>query len=132
MPTPEGLILAKCKDMLKKLETLGWVRHYVRLNVGLHRNMQGYLQQQGTPGESDLVAFVPVLETMHVFFFEVKSAVGKQSATQKQFEDKLKGFSNVHYHLITDDKQIKYLIQHIKGIAPRSSKYNEKVLESFQ
>lgn len=115
MSTPESIVLNKCKDMLKKLECMGWVRHWDRLSVGLHMNMQGYMQQHGKKGSSDLISFVPLDETMYVIFFEVKRKEGGvQSISQKEFENKFIGFDNVIYQIITDAKQIKFTVENIR------------------
>lgn len=112
--TPEGQVLSKCKDMLKKLEMMGWVKHWDRISVGLHMNMQGYFQKHGKAGSPDLMAFVQCDEICHVLFLEVKSDVGKQSDIQKEFENKWIGLHNVIYTIITDHKQIKELVHNIR------------------
>lgn len=111
--TPEGLVLNKCKDMLKRLEFMGWINYWNRMEVGIHYNMQGYIQRHGKVGDPDLIAFVPVDKTLWTMFFEVKRADGKgiQSAQQKAFEDKFRGLDNVRYEIITDAKQIKYTVE---------------------
>lgn len=112
MPTPESIVLSKCKDMLKRLEICGWIRHWDRISVGLHMNMQGYMQQHGKKGSPDLLAFIPVDNLMWIMFFEVKrSEGGIQSVAQKEFENKFIGFSNAIYAIITDAKQIKDIIK---------------------
>lgn len=114
--TPEGAILNKCKEMLKRLEFMGWVTHWDRLNVGLHMNMQGYLNKHGRVGSPDLLVFVPVDEIMYTMFFEVKreDGTGKQSLEQQEFENKFLGFHNVKYEIITDHKQIKLTIENAR------------------
>lgn len=108
MATPEGIVLEKCIKLLKVLELQGYIKHFERMNVGLHINMSGYYQRHGTPGMSDLIAFVPVDLVMWVMFFEVKRAEGGiQSTSQKEFENKFLGFTNIVYAIITDSKQIK-------------------------
>ncbi len=131
--TPEGKVLQDCIKLLKKLEIMGWVVHFERMNVGLSINMAGYLQRQGKSGTSDLIAFVPVDKIMWTMFFEVKREDGKgiQSTSQKEFESKFQGFSNVTYQIITDAKQIEYLIHKVKGIPFNSSKYEKSIKESF-
>jgi hypothetical protein len=130
--TPEGLVLENCKRMLKTLELQGKVVYWNRLNVGLSINMSGYFQRQGRSGDPDIMAYVPVDRTMWVMFFEVKRPDGGiQSASQKEFEGKFKGFSNVIYAIITDEKQIKYLIHKVKGIPFNSAKYESMVKASM-
>lgn len=112
--TPEGLVLSKCKDMLKSLETMGWIIHWDRISVGLHMNMQGYLQKHGRNGSPDLMAFVKCDEICHILLLEVKSETGKQSEVQKDFENKFLGLQNVIYALITDASQIKTMVHNIR------------------
>lgn len=115
MPTPESLVLSKCKDLLKKLEIMGWIIHWERLNVGLHMNMQGYMQRHGREGSPDLIAFVPVDQTMWIMLFEVKRPDGGvQSKVQKEFEIKFTGFINTVYQIITDPKQIKITVENAR------------------
>ncbi len=105
--------------MLKGLEICGWVRHWDRTSVGLHMNMQGYMQKHGRNGNPDIQAFVPVDKVMWVMFFEVKRPVGGiQSPDQKTFEAKFQGFDNVIYAIITDSKQIKQLIIEARKTSP--------------
>lgn len=116
MSTPESIVLTKCKDLLKKLEIMGWVKHWDRLSVGLHMNMQGYMQKHGRVGSPDLIAFVPVDNIMHTIFFEVKrgDGTGKQSLEQQEFENKFLGFHNVIYQIVTDHKQIKLTVENTR------------------
>ncbi len=125
MSTPESIVLSKCKDLLKKLEFIGWIKHFERMNVGMVRNMQGYMMKQGTVGMSDLIVFVPCDEICHTLFLEVKSEVGKQSQAQIDFENKWIGLHNVVYALITDPKQIKIMVDNIR----RKSKNYGKIEE---
>ena len=133
METPESIVLSKCKDMLKRLEYAGHVRHWDRLNVGLHMNMQGYLQRHGKDGSPDLIAFVPVDRTMWIMFFEVKRADGKgiQSESQKQFEDKFVCFDNCRYLIVTDAKQIKQAVENARKTSPNYGKIPDGVLPEF-
>lgn len=129
MTTPEGLVLSKCKDMLKRLEIMGWVRHWDRTSVGLHMNMQGYMQRHGRNGTPDLQAFVPVDETMWVMFFEVKRPDGgMQSDAQKEFENKFVGFHNIIYQIITDAKQIKDSVHNARIKSKNYGKIEDWVL----
>lgn len=114
MSTPEGIVLSKCKDMLKRLESIGWVKHWERMNVGMSMNMQGYRQMSGRVGSADLWAFVSCDNQCHVLFLEVKSEVGKQSEVQKEFDNKWIGLHNVVYAIITDAKQIKVMVENIR------------------
>ncbi len=115
MPTPEGIVLSKCKDILKQLELQGKVVHYERMNVGMTRNMQGYLQQQGRVGTSDLFVFVKCDEICWILLLEVKRPDGgKQSDVQIEFENKFIGLHNVIYALVTDHKQIKELVDNVR------------------
>lgn len=124
--TPEGAVLTKCKDMLKRLEMMGWVRYWNRMEVGIHYNMQGFLQKHGRKGDPDLITFVPVDNIMWTMFFEVKRPDGGiQSQSQQDFENKFLGFHNVIYEIITDAKQIKLTIEN----ARRKSKTYGKIEE---
>lgn len=127
MTTPEGLVLSKCKDMLKGLETMGWIRYWNRLEVGIHYNMQGYINKHGRKGDPDLFAFVPVDQTMWTMFFEVKREDGKgvQSPHQKDFENKFLGFNNVRYSIITDAKKIKKIVEEVRKTSPNYGKLSE-------
>ena len=114
--TPESIVLDKCKIMLKKLEILGWVIYWNRMEVGIHYNMQGYIQKHGRKGDPDLFAFVPVDNTIWTMFFEVKREDGKgiQSESQKKFEKLWTGFSNVKYIIVTDAIQIKQTVENAR------------------
>lgn len=127
MTTPESLVLSKCKDILKILETMGWVRYWNRMEVGIHYNMQGYINKHGRKGDPDLFAFVPVDQTMWTMFFEVKREDGKgiQSDSQKEFESKFLGFNNVIYSIITDSKQIKKIVEDARKTSPSYGKLSE-------
>ncbi len=116
MSTPEGLVLQKCKDMLKKLEIMGWIKYWNRMEVGIHYNMQGYLQKHGRKGDPDLFTFVSCDNICHVLFLEVKREDGKgiQSSSQQEFENRWIGLHNIGYHIITDAKQIKVLVENIR------------------
>lgn len=116
LSTPEGIVLSKCKDILKKLEVMGWICYWNRMEVGIHYNMQGYIQKHGRKGDPDLFAFVPVDNTVYVMFFEVKREDGKgiQSPSQQEFENKWIGLHNVSYTIITEAKQIKELVSNIR------------------
>ena len=129
MPTPESIVLSKCKDMLKRLETMGLVRYWNRLEVGIHYNMQGYIQKHGRKGDPDLFAFVECDNICHVLFLEVKreDGTGIQSESQQQFENRWIGLHNVGYHIITDAKQIKQLVNNIRRKSPNYGK-----LESWE
>ncbi len=112
--------------MLKKLEMMGWVRYWNRMEVGIHYNMQGYIQKHGKKGDPDLFAFVPCDNNCHVLFLEVKRPDGgKQSDTQKEFENKWHGLHNIGYHIITDHKQIKELVENIRRKSPNYGKIEE-------
>ncbi len=115
--------------MLKRLSFGAWILHFERMQVGMSRNMQGYLMRQGTVGNADLWVFVKCDETCHILFLEVKREDGKgiQSEEQKQFENKWIGLHNVSYHIITDAKQIKPLIENILRKSPNYGK-----LESWE
>lgn len=125
--TPEGLVLAKCKDMLKRLEIMGWVRYWNRMEVGIHYNMQGYIQKHGRKGDPDIICFVPVDETLHIMFFEVKreDGTGIQSQFQQDFENKFVGFHNVIYQIITDAKQIKITVENARRKAKNYGRIEE-------
>lgn len=126
MSTPEGIVLSKCKDMLKKLEFMGWICHYERMNVGMSMNMQGYRQMTGRVGSADLWVFVPVDETIWVMFFEVKREEGGiQSQVQKDFENKFLRFHNVVYQIITDAKQIKLAVENVRRKSNNYGKIEE-------
>lgn len=116
MPTPESIVLSKCKDMLKKLEIMGWVNYWNRMEVGIHYNMQGYLQKHGRKGDPDLFAFVPVDNVVHVLFLEVKREDGKgiQSSSQQEFESRWVGMHNVQYVIVTDHKKIKQIVDNVR------------------
>jgi hypothetical protein len=124
--TAEGIVLEKCIRTLKQLELQGKVRHFERMNVGMVRNMQGYLMKQGSKGMSDLIAFVPVDDIMWTMFFEVKrESGGIQSGSQKIFELKFKGFSNVIYEIITYAKQIKQTVENARRKSPNYGKLED-------
>lgn len=125
--TPEGIVLDKCIKILKKLELIKWITHFERMNVGMIRNMQGYLMRQGTLGMSDLMTFVPCNNECHILFLEVKreDGTGIQSETQKDFENKWVGLHNVGYHIITEAKQIKSLVENIRRKSPNYGKIEE-------
>lgn len=125
--TPEGIVLTKCITLLKKLEIMGWVRHFERMNVGLSINMAGYFQRQGKAGTSDLIVFISCDDICHTLFLEVKSETGIQSLVQKEFENKWMGLSNVTYALIRDHKEIKLLVENIRR---KSTTYGK--LEEFE
>lgn len=94
---------------------MGWIKYWIRLNVGMSMNMQGYRQMFGRPGESDLLAFVQCDETCWVLLLEVKREDGGiQSPAQQQFEHRFLGLHNVIYALITDHKQIKDIVHNIR------------------
>jgi hypothetical protein len=97
------------------------------MEVGIHYNMQGYLQKHGRKGDPDLFAFVPVDDVMHVMFFEVKRDDGKgiQSTSQKEFENKFLGLSNVVYEIVTDAKQIKVTVENARRKSPNYGKIED-------
>lgn len=125
--TPEGIVLTKCKDMLKRLEIMGWVRYWNRMEVGIHYNMSGYIQKHGRKGDPDLFAFVPCDNDCHVLFLEIKreDGTGIQSDSQKEFENRWIGLNNVSYSIITDAKQIKLLTENIRRKSPNYGKLEE-------
>lgn len=124
--TPEGQVLSQCKDMLKRLEIMGWVKHWERMSVGMSMNMQGYRQMTGRVGSADLWAFVPVDEILHIMFFEVKREDGGiQSPAQIEFEHKFIGFHNVIYQIITDPKQIKVTVDNARKKSKNYGKIEE-------
>lgn len=121
MSTPEGIVLSKCIALLKVLEMQEKIIHWERMNIGMHMNMQGYLQKQGRSGTSDLMVYISVDELIHILLLEVKRPEGGiQSLVQKKFENKFKIFSNVMYSIITDPKQIISMVKHIRS---KSNKY---------
>ena len=95
---------------------MGWVVYWNRMEVGIHYNMQGYIQKHGRKGDPDLFAFVACDNECHVLFLEVKRDDGKgiQSESQQQFEKRWIGLHNVSYTIITDAKQIKTLVENIR------------------
>ena len=122
--TPEGIVLDKCKIMLKRLELMGWIRYWNRMEVGIHYNMQGYIQKHGRKGDPDLFAFVPVDNTLWTMFFEVKreDGTGIQSTSQKDFESKFVGFHNCQYLIVTNVKQIKLAVENARRTSPNYGK----------
>lgn len=102
--------------MLKKLEIMGWICYWNRMEVGIHYNMQGFIQKHGRKGDPDLFCFVPVDNIVHVLFLEVKRDDGKgiQSLSQQEFENKWIGLHNVQYSIITEAKQIKLIIDNAR------------------
>lgn len=126
--TPEGIVLADCKKILKKLEFMGWVSHWERINVGLFYTLWGGKIKIGREDDADLWVFVPVDNIMWIMFFECKDPIkGEQSDGQIEFENKFVGFHNVIYQIITDAKQIKITVDNARK---KSKTYGK--LESWE
>lgn len=125
--TPEGKVLDACKRMLKGLEIMGHVAYWNRMEVGIHYNMQGYLQRHGKVGDPDLIAFVPVDKTMWVMFFEVKREDGKgvHSDNQKKFGLLWTEYTNVIYSIVTDAKQIKNHVKYARSHSTDNSCFDK-------
>lgn len=97
------------------------------MEVGIHYNMQGYIQKHGRKGDPDLFAFVPVDNTLWTMFFEVKreDGTGIQSPSQQDFEKKFVGFHNCQYLIVTDAKQIKLTVENARRKSPNYGKIEE-------
>lgn len=126
MPTPEGLVLSKCKEMLKKLEIQGKISHWTRINVGTFYTQWGSYIKIGREFEPDLWVFVPVDDIIWIMFLDTKKSSGGDN-NQDVFFNKFNSFHNVICSYITDSKQMKILIENIR----RKSKTYGK-LESWE
>lgn len=127
----ESPVLSKSKEILKDLEGKGWITHWTRINIGLFYTQWGGMIKIGKKFEPDLWVFVSVNNLMWIMFFDTKKPKGGDR-NQDIFFNKFNGVTNVVCAYITDAKQIKYLIQKVKGIPFNSSKYENNVKNSFE
>lgn len=128
--TPEGIVLEKCKDMLRKLENSGKILHWTRITVGDFYTFWGGYIKVGKKFEPDLWVFVPVDNLIWVMFFDTKR---KEGGDDKQivFFDKFKGFTNIVCAFITDPKQIKQAVENARKTSPNYGKIPDGVLPEF-
>jgi hypothetical protein len=91
----EARVLKSIAQWLGLMPTVIW---FERLNSGkVMSAFSGRWMQLCKKGTPDYIALINDGEFIHVLFIEGKSNIGVQSAEQKEFENGMLGFINVHY-----------------------------------
>lgn len=109
----EKEILKKCKLKLDYWQSQKVCIWWDRLNSG-KMQFEGRWTQLCKPGTPDLVAYIAVNAICYVIFFECKRDLkSKQSALQKEFENKFEHYLNVIYLVVTNPGQVDEAIERI-------------------
>lgn len=108
MPTPEGLILDACMDLLAAHHVLSF-----RLNSGAVKIDDRFIRFGGVKGMSDLLALPTVsgkfkgfpVQWCEPWFLETKTAKGRQTPEQVSFERSVKD-AGAQYFVIRDPSEL--------------------------
>ena len=104
--TPESGVLRACLDLLE------WQKiFHIRMNTGAMRIGDRFFRF-GKPGTADIVAFPRKNGQVLMLWIECKSANGRQSECQKEFEKQVSNEDH-HYLLVRDvDTLRRWLKEH--------------------
>lgn len=96
-------VLKPCLDLCKKLQISGYLLQYRRLDV---------FDKTHIEGSPDIEIWVSHKGYIFILMCECKKPVGGVvSDVQSDYRDKYKEFINTTYEIITDPKQLDYLVK---------------------